>query len=69
MTKRVLAGILWFFVVAYAWNLIAMMIGLSEAPGYVLGATAGLLLALDPAHHVWRKEATPGSPVPASSAT
>ena len=70
MKKRVLAGVLWFFAVAYAWNVVAMVVGLSETPGYFLGMVAGFLFAVDPMHRVWRHEATTGnSPVPASSAT
>ena len=70
MTKRVLAGILWFFAVAYAWNVVAMVMGFTEAPGYLLGLIAGFLFAVDPMHRVWRHRAKTGNiPVPASSAT
>ena len=69
MTKRVLAGILWFFAVAYAWNVVAMAMGLTEAPGYFLGLIAGFLFAVDPMHRVWHHEATTSNPVPASSAS
>jgi hypothetical protein len=68
MTKRVLAGILWFFAVAYAWNVVAMVMGFTDAPGYVLGAVAGFLFAVDPAHRVWHRPAMAGNPATASSA-
>jgi hypothetical protein len=53
MKKRVLAGVLWFFAVAYAWNFVASFLGVSEAPGILLGALAALLFAIDPAGRIW----------------
>jgi hypothetical protein len=67
MTKRVLAGVLWFFAVAYSWNLVAMLVGFSESPGYVLGLFAGILFAVDPARRVWRHDGTIANGVSASS--
>jgi hypothetical protein len=57
MKKRVLAGVLWFFAVAYAWNLIALALGLSEGPGLGLGTIAAFLFAADPAGVVWKGHA------------
>ena len=57
MKKRVLAGVLWFFAVAYGWNLIALALGLPEFPGYGLGAIAAFLFAADPAGVVWKHDA------------
>ena len=62
MKKRVLAGVLWFFAVAYAWNLIALVAGLPEQPGYLLGFLAAYLFATDPAHAVWRRGAETQTP-------
>lgn len=53
MTKRVLAGILWFFATWYAWNIFASFAGLSEVAGPILGLATGLLLAVDPLGRIW----------------
>jgi hypothetical protein len=66
MKKRVLAGVLWFFAVAYAWNLLALALGLPEAPGYGLGVIAAFLFSADPAGIVWKHNAR--QPAAASSA-
>ena len=66
MKKRVLAGVLWFFAVAYAWNLIALALGLPEGPGYALGIIAAFLFAADPARIVWKRDAS--QPAAATSA-
>ena len=55
MNKRVAAGVLWFFAAWYAWNIIAMIVGLSDAPGPVFGLLAALLLAGDPLRQIWTK--------------
>ena len=46
MKKRVLAGVLWFFAVAYAWNVVALVLGLPDVPGYGLGIIAAFLFEL-----------------------
>jgi hypothetical protein len=66
MKKRVIAGFLWFLAVAYAWNLIALALGLPEVPGYGLGIVAAFLFAADPARIVWKRDAS--QPVAARSA-
>ncbi len=55
MSKRVAAGVLWFFAAWYAWNIIATIIGVSEAPGPVFGLLAAVLLAGDPFGRIWAK--------------
>jgi hypothetical protein len=67
MKKRVVAGVLWFFAVAYAWNLIALALGVPEVSGYGLGVIAALLFAADPAGVVWKHGAR--QPATISSAT
>ena len=66
MKKRVLAGVLWFFAVAYAWNLIALALGLPEVPGYGLAAIAAFLFAADPRRVVWKHDAHPMAAIPAA---
>ena len=63
MKKRVLAGVLWFLAVAYAWNLIALALGLPELPGYGLATIAAFLFAADPARIVWKGDARQPAPV------
>jgi hypothetical protein len=53
MKKRFLAGVLWFFALAYIWNMVAFAINVSDLPGLVLGAIGGLLFALDPGGRIW----------------
>ena len=53
MKKRVTAGVLWFFAAWYAWNIMAAIIGVSDAPGPVFGILAALLLAGDPFGRIW----------------
>ncbi|HET7828165.1 MAG TPA: hypothetical protein VFL03_01290 [Candidatus Limnocylindrales bacterium] len=53
MVKRTLAGVLWFAAIAYGWNFIASVLGVSEAPGYLLGIVGAMLVAGDPLHRIW----------------
>jgi len=63
MKKRVLAGVLWFFTVAYIWNYVALFLGVTELPGLALGAVAAVLFAVDPRGRIWRLDRT-GQPGP-----
>jgi hypothetical protein len=53
MLKRVLAGLLWFYVTWYAWSVLAFATGLPDQLGVVVGATLGILVAADPARRIW----------------
>jgi hypothetical protein len=55
--KRLIAGILWFFVAWYAWNLIASIAGLPTTVGPLLGLAAGVLFAVDPLGRIWAPRA------------
>ena len=52
-TKRVLAAVLWFYMVWYAWAMFASFAGLSEVVGPALGVVAAVLFAGDPLHRIW----------------
>lgn len=53
MTKRLLAGGLWFFAVTYAWAFVAEVAGLTAAAGPVIGLMVAAFVAVDPGHHIW----------------
>lgn len=53
MKKRVLAGLLWFYTIWYAWSMIASTLGVSEMLGPVLGLIAAALFAGDPLGRIW----------------
>ena len=65
MAKRILAGVFWFLAVGYLWNLIALMVGLPDWPGLVLGVVAAYLFAADPLARIWTRTA-PVAPVAAA---
>jgi hypothetical protein len=67
MKKRVLAGLLWFYVTWYAWNYVAAFTGLTVLAGPVLGAVSGWFVAADPLGKIWTRTRT--RPVAASSTT
>ena len=54
MKKRVLAAVLWFMAVAYLWNFVAMIAGVSTAPAFLAGFAAALFVYGDPLHMIWR---------------
>ncbi len=58
MKKRVLAGLLWFYVTWYAWSFIAAYAGLTELWGPVLGAAVAMLIAGDPMGRIWGRKDT-----------
>jgi hypothetical protein len=62
MAKRILAGIFWFLAIGYFWNLVALLIGVPEWPGIVLGVAAAYLFARDPMERIWTRQA-PAAPV------
>jgi hypothetical protein len=64
MVKRTLAAALWFMAIAYAWNYVAAVLGISELPGLVLGAVAVVLIAGDPLHRIWSPKPTVASQAP-----
>jgi len=55
MKKRTFAAVLWCLAVAYLWNLIATVAGISTAPSLLAGVIAGLIIAGDPMHRIWRQ--------------
>ena len=60
MAKRIASAVLWFLAVAYAWNILATVVGISDTPAILLGAAAGLFIGMDPTHRIWssREERT-----------
>jgi hypothetical protein len=59
VTKRLLAGLLWTYVVWYGWSVVAWMIGLPDQLGPFVGLAAGLFVAMDPMHRIWSRGAAP----------
>jgi hypothetical protein len=53
MKKRILAGLLWFYVTWFAWSFFAAFAGLPELAGPVLGAAVAMLIAGDPLGRIW----------------
>ena len=60
MAKRIASAVLWFLAVAYAWNILATVVGISDTPAILLGAAVGLFIGMDPMHRIWdaREERT-----------
>jgi hypothetical protein len=57
MAKRIFAGVVWFLVVGYLWNLLALVVDFPDWPGLVLGAVAAYLFARDPLARIWTRQA------------
>ena len=53
MKKRVIAGLLWFYVTWYAWGVIAYFAGVTDLPGPLLEIVAAALFAGDSFGRVW----------------
>lgn len=53
MTKRIVAGVLWFFAGWYGGALLADFLGVSALVGPVIGAAAAALVAGDPFRVFW----------------
>ena len=52
--KRFVAVVLWTYSCWYLGSAIALYLGITDAFGPILGATAGALVALDPRQIFWR---------------
>jgi hypothetical protein len=46
MVRRTVTAILWFFAVAWGWNLVAAMSGLPSATGLAIGLGAAALIMI-----------------------
>ena len=55
MKKRVVAASLWFLAVAYLWNLVATITGVSTAPSLLVAFAAAMIVAGDPMRRIWRE--------------
>ena len=53
--KRLVAGVLWFYSVWYLGSVISNATGLPDLLGPILGVAAGLIVAVDPRHVIWRQ--------------
>ncbi|HEY4634033.1 MAG TPA: hypothetical protein VIH00_08970 [Candidatus Limnocylindrales bacterium] len=69
MTKRIVAGALWFFAGWYGGALLAEFLGISVFIGPVIGAAAAALVAGDPFRVFWSVRPTAARPDTASSKT
>jgi hypothetical protein len=69
MKKRIAAGVLWFFVTWYAWNVIGWMTGLAAGVGPLLGFAVALLIAGDPFGRIWTTRSSAAPMVAATPST
>jgi hypothetical protein len=53
MSKRKIAGVLWFLAGWYAGSMLAQFIGASDVLGPILGVASAFLIARDPLHVIW----------------
>ncbi len=53
MKKRILAGLLWFYVAWGVWSFFAAMLGLPALAGPVVGAAVAMFIAGDPMGRIW----------------
>ena len=53
MKKRIVAGLLWFYVAWGVWSFLAAMLGLPELAGPVVGAAVAMFIAGDPMGRIW----------------
>jgi hypothetical protein len=53
MTKRIVAGTLWFFAGWYLGAFVAEFLGLSPLLGPIWGTSVAALITLDPRHVIW----------------
>jgi hypothetical protein len=53
MKKRILAGLLWFYVAWGFWSYLAAILGLPELAGPVVGAAVAMFIAGDPMGRIW----------------
>lgn len=57
MSKRIAAGILWFLAAWYAGAWIALLLGVPEILGPILGIAAAAVFAGDPLGIIWVRPA------------
>src|SRR5689334_10753178 len=50
---RIVAGLLWFGAIWFAWELAWSMLDVPRIVGPILAATAGLVVAFDPLRLIW----------------
>jgi hypothetical protein len=67
MKKRLLAGLLWFYVTWFAWAFIAAFSGMTELAGPVLGAAVAMVIAGDPMGRIWPNESARQASAPRQS--
>jgi hypothetical protein len=67
MKKRAVTGFLWFYATWYAWNFVAVLLGVTDAMGPVLGLVAAYLFAGDPLGRIWRSVRTSAQPITTTS--
>jgi len=70
MKKRVVAGLLWFYVTWLGWGVLASVTGIPDLLGPVAGLAVAALIAGDPSGRIWggrtiRGPVVTGSPVAA----
>jgi hypothetical protein len=53
MTKRIAATVLWFIAATYAGSMTALLTGMSDLFGVVVGIIVATFVAWDPAHLIW----------------
>ena len=63
--RRIAAAILWLYAAWYAGSAIAMLIGVPDLLGPVLGLTAGLIVGVDPRHLIWMRASRVAATFPA----
>jgi hypothetical protein len=59
MTKRVLAGFLWFYSGWYAGAMVAHALNISDALGLIVGVAAAGVFAGDPFGLIWARRVAP----------
>lgn len=67
MAKRILAGLLWFYVAWYAWSVVASFVGLSDLWGPVFAAAIAMLIAGDPMGRIWGRRSVDQSTATSSA--
>jgi hypothetical protein len=71
MVKQVVTSVLWFFTIAWGWNIVAFVTGLPAIIGLALGVAAAAFVWIDPLQliRVTRAEAQHTAQAPAHLAT
>lgn len=68
MSKRIAAAVLWFIAAWYLGAFIALLIGVSDLLGPILGTAAAAVFAGDPLGVIWTRRATDATRTPALGA-